>query len=192
VTQSGIVWIGTLVVGSLAWTVVVAGPPVVESLVARWDGVRVHVSYRVSGGLTDEAIERIHSGIPVLIRHRIELRARRGFLRIARELGRTVIATHVEYDSLTQQYRLLREARVHRPSGAGRHEPVVEETVTDSLEDMHAWMTRITDVAVEPIAARPWAAARVRVDVTLDRRWVWFVFPSTVEVSDTVEVEMAD
>jgi hypothetical protein len=173
-------------VGLAAWTAAVAGAPAIEALSARWDGTRVRVSYRVLDALTEDGLERIHSGIPVRFRHRIELRMGRGLLLPARELGRTVVDTHVTYDSLTQQYHLRRESRLHRGSEA---QPMVDETVTDSREVMEDWMSRLADVPLEPADRRSWDVARVRVDVTLDRRWVLLVFPSTVDASAAMDVE---
>ncbi len=189
-TRSGIVGLGlAFALASLAGTAAAANPPRIDEPAARWDGTRVHVSYRVSGALTDERLERIHSGIPLRFQHRVELRAPRGPLLPARELGRTVVETHVEYESLTQQYRLRREFRLHEASGAVAAEPLVDEMVTDSREAMEDWMTRLGDVPLEPSSSRPWSAARVRIEVTLDRRWVLFVIPSTVHASGTVEIE---
>jgi hypothetical protein len=171
--------------GAALWTAALAATPAIDGLLARWDGPRIRVSYRVLGGLTADGLERIHSGIPVRFRHRIELRAGRGLLLPARELGRTVVETLVEYDSLTQQYRLRRESRLHR----GSAEPIVDETVTDSRAVMEEWMSQLADVPLEPVVQRSWDEARVRVDVTLDRRWVLLVFPSTVDASDAVDIE---
>ena len=176
--------------GALAWSAAIADGPRVDSLSARWDGAEARVSYRVTGGLTDAVLERIHSGIPVRFRHRIELRSRRSVpIWPSHELGRTTVETRVEYDSLTQQYRLRRDTRVR---GTDRSEPIVSESVTDSRAEMETWMTQIADVRVAPSEGRASGTLRVRVDVTLDRRWVLLVFPSTVDASATAGVVVSD
>jgi Domain of unknown function (DUF4390) len=177
-------------IGMLAWSVASADGPQIESLAARWDGTAALVTYRVTGGLTDDARERIQSGIPVRFRHRIELRSRRAMpIWPSRELGQTTVETQVDYDSLTQQYRLRRDIRVR---GAERPEPITEEAVTDSAEEMEAWMTQLVDVRVPPSSGNASGTLRVRVDVTLDRRWVLLVFPSTVDASATTGIVVPD
>ena len=175
--------------GALAWSTALAGPQI-ESLSARWDGAEARVSYRVIGGLTDATLERIHSGIPVRFRHRIELRARRAVpIWPSRELGQTTVETQVEYDSLTQQYRLRRDTRLR---DKGLSEPIVSEAVTDSRDEMEAWMTQLADVRVTPTGGRASGTLRVRVDVTLDRRWILLVFPSTVDASASAGLVVPD
>ena len=177
-------------VGVLAWSLASADGPQVAALSARWDGTAALVSYHVTGGLTEDARDRIHSGIPVRFRHRIELRARRAVpIWPSHEVGQTTVDTQVEYDSLTQQYRLRRNTRVR---GDERPEPITEEAVTDSPDEMEAWMTQLVDVRVPPSGGRAAGALRVRVDVTLDRRWVLLVFPSTVDASATIGIEVPD
>lgn len=179
-----------LAAGALLGSAARADGPRIEALSAEWDGAAARVSYRVAEGLSETMLERIHSGISVRFRHRIELRQKRAVpIWFSHELGQATVETQVDYDSLTQQYRLRRATHVR---GDGPTEPVAEETVTDSAAEMEAWMTRLVDVRVPPAAGQATGALRVRVDVTLDRRWVLLVFPSTVDAQATIGLVVPD
>jgi uncharacterized protein DUF4390 len=179
-----------LAVSALLGSVALADGPRIEGLSADWDGAAARVSYRVVEGLSETMLERIHSGISVRFRHRIELRQKRAVpIWFSRELGQTTVETQVDYDSLTQQYRLRRSTRRR---GDGSSEPTAEERLTDSTAEMEAWMTRLVDVRVTPAGGQATGALRVRVDVTLDRRWVLLVFPSTVDAQATIGLVVPD
>ena len=63
--------------------------PAIDGLNAQLERNRVLVSFRVANGLSDEALEKIHSGIPVTFRHRVELLWRRSFPLPSKSCSRT-------------------------------------------------------------------------------------------------------
>ena len=68
--------------------------PRIEDLSAQVDQDRAMVSYRLTGIFTSEIEERIQSGIPVSIKHRIEVKVKRGFpLLVDKFIARAVVDT---------------------------------------------------------------------------------------------------
>jgi hypothetical protein len=165
--------------------------PKIVGLEATLEGDRAIVSFRVSGGLSAEAEERIHSGIPVALRHRIEVNAKRGFpLMPARTLARTIVETRVEYDSLTRRYELIRtvEHKLRRKKMG----PLVEEQrrITESVDEMRAWMTELEAIPVfDPATTLEGNKLRVEVQSSLGRKYVLWVFPTTDSVSAEIRLE---
>jgi hypothetical protein len=67
------------------------------------------VSYRLREVMPEEVLERIHSGIPVSLEHKVDLLAKRTLpLMPAKTLCRSSMITTVSYESLTQEYLLTR------------------------------------------------------------------------------------
>lgn len=162
--------------------------PAVDGFAARLDGDRALTSYRLVGVLDAEAEERIHSGIPVTFRHRIDVLAKRGVpLMPARVLARTWIETRVKYDSLTRRYDLFR--RVEHRTRQKRKTPLTEEQsrITESLDEMRAWMTEMQDVPVfDPTRTLRGQKLRAHVEVSIGRHYVLLIFPATRTVSAEV------
>jgi hypothetical protein len=161
--------------------------PGIDGLSARLDDNRALVSFHVSGAIGPETEELIHSGIPVLFRHKLEVLAKRNFPVLplpARVLARTVVETRVEYDSLTRRYDLLRS--IDHKSSKKKLKPPVEETklVTDSLDEVRSWMTELEEIAVyDPSRMLRGERLRVHVEVSLGRRYVLLIFPGTLSTS---------
>jgi len=159
--------------------------PAVESLSARVEGERARVSYEVARVMDAELEERIHSGIPVTFRHKVQVLSKRAVpLMPSKVIAQTTIETRVEYDTLTRRYDLLR--RIEHRIRQKKQGPMTEEQrrLTDSLEEMRAWMTRFDEIPVfDPSRELLGRSLRVRVEVNLGRRYVLFVFPGTRSVS---------
>lgn len=159
--------------------------PGVEALSARIEGERAWVTYEVARALDDEVEERIHSGIPVTFRHKVQVLSKRGVpLMPSKVIAQATIETRVEYDSLTRSYDLLR--RIEHRIRQKKQGPLTEEQrrLTDSLEVVRAWMTRLDEIPVfDPARELRGRSLRVRVEVNLGRRYILFVFPGTRSVS---------
>jgi hypothetical protein len=185
-------FLGGLVMLVLAATVAGAEPPgpppakpAIEALSARIEGDRARVSYDLAHVLDTEVEERIHSGLPVTFRHKIQVLSKRGIpLMPSRVVAQTTIETRVEYDSLTRRYDLLR--RIEHKIRQKRQGPLTEEQrkLTDSLDEMRDWMTRFDQIPVfDPARELGDRSLRIRVEVSLGRRYIMFVFPGTRSVS---------
>jgi hypothetical protein len=165
--------------------------PKIVGLAATLEDDRAVVSYRVSGGLSDEAEERIHSGISVALRHRIDVQAKRGIpLMPARTMARTIVETRVEYDSLTRRYDLVR--KIEHKLKRKKMGPLGEEQrrITDSVDEMRAWMTELEEIPVfDPAVTLEGNRLRVRVQASLGRKYILWVFPTTHSVSAEVRLE---
>jgi len=161
-----------------------AHKPAIESLEVVSEGDRLLVSYILVDALNDEVLERLHSGIPVAFRYRIEALRQRGWLMPDKELAKVLIEVEASYNSLTRQYSLRRTVEVRAKPKSEAPPPAVSERTTDSQNEMVAWMTAFDAVPVfhpgRPIESEN---LRVKVDAGLGRRYVWLVFPSTVSVS---------
>ena len=160
------------------------GKPRIESLEFRRGADTVQVSFRVADGLSEGVLERIESGIPVSFRHRVDIVSRRALpLWPAKVLARLRVETSVVYDSLNRRYELLRTFDLRRPK---KLEVEYEEQrqSTESVDDVRAWMTELTDIpALNIPATGHLERLRVRVESTLGRRYVMYLFPSQVTAS---------
>jgi hypothetical protein len=146
------------------------------------DGVRV--SFRVADAVAEEILERIRSGIPVVFKHKIEVLGRRSvpLWPTARVVGRMRVETQVTYDSLNHTYDLVRTVAQRHPDPAP--EPAEESRSTESLEQALVWLTEIE--GLPPVEIGEGAGEeklRVRVESTLGRRWVWYLFYARFTVS---------
>jgi hypothetical protein len=137
-------------------------------------------------------MERIHSGIPIRFRHKIEVVEKRPAVFVPdRVFARTSIETRVEYDSLTQRYQLSRVLQVRSRQKRETPPPVSDQIVTGSIDEMRAWMTRVEDAPLQD-PARPFPEGvdlHVRVDVSLGRHWVLLIIPTTDSVKAETQIE---
>jgi len=167
------------------------GKPSIEDLEVALSGERVVVSFRLVGGLDDEALERIHSGIALTFRHRLDVVAKRAMPLVpAKVLARSRVASTVEYDSLTRRYHLYRS--VEHESDVKKLAPPIDETTatTNSLDEVRSWMTEFRDLLVyDPSRTFPERELRIRVRSSLSRRYVMWIFPSTVSASAERTIE---
>jgi hypothetical protein len=163
--------------------------PAVEDLRATREAQRLVVSYRVSGALTDEVLERIQSGIPVTFEHELEVVARRALpLWPARVLVRRRLRVQVTYDALTRQYALSRETELHQ-RGQADAEPTVEHASVEAIDAVETWMTVVaTDCPMDEVDAKRSGRLRLRVESELGRRYVLLLFPGQLTASAEQEL----
>jgi hypothetical protein len=172
-----------LLTGASAAPAVADERPAIVDLAADVQEAGVVVSWSVRGGLTDDALERIRSGLPVTLRHRVELTGRRSapFWR-ARVHGRAVVESTVRFDALTRQYDLERRTRIE--NGPGEPRLILDARRTESEEEMRAWL-----LAVGPLPAfvlphePPTRRLKLRVESTLGRRYLWYMLPWPITAS---------
>lgn len=163
----------------------------VAGLEARINDRELLVSFRLNGAFHQELRERLHSGIAVTFRHRVETIMRRPFFLVPNKLlGRTVVETQVEYDSLTRQYRLYRRTE---NKSKGKQPPFLDFEVrhrTRSLDEAVDWMTILRDV---PLPWRPEfepsERLQVRVNSKLGRHFIFLVIPSNYSPSAELRLE---
>jgi len=176
----------TLAVSALP-TVAAAGDPKVIGLRVEGTGEDLRVSYSVESAFSEDILERIHSGIRVTFRHRIELYAKRAVpLWFPKTLSWTVVETAVEFDGLTKQYHLSRSYRLRRKGKAweGPARIADEERDTDSLDVVRIWMSEVDGVPLLPVDSDvPVSRRRVDVTCTMGRTFFWGMFPVTVTAS---------
>jgi hypothetical protein len=152
--------------------------PTVEGLELRAEESGLRVSFRVAGALSDEVLERVHSGIRLDFEHRVEILGRRvAVLFPRRRVARTDVITAVHYDSLTRRYELER-------SVAGRGWPkdltppvLVEHRSTSSVDEMRAWMTEIGDVPLPNPPPEAGTRFKVAVRTALGVRFLLLMLP---------------
>jgi hypothetical protein len=151
-----------------------AGKPRVENLAVELGTGNVVVSFRVADAVTEETLERVHSGIPVTFRHRIEFMAPRGFpLLPARTLLGVTVETRADYDSLTRRYSLYRTVRI-----PGQRNPSPQRSVGRTVEDMRSWMTEVDRLRIDdPRFPFEGLNVKVRIQSSLGRKYVLLIFP---------------
>ena len=153
----------------------------IDGLEATLEHDRATVSFRVTNGLSENAIERIHSGIEVEFEHRVEIVARRSFLMPAERLAQTMIRTRAAYDSLTGRYSLYRTLNF-RTRPRNTVEPLNDFLSTDSFEEMRRWMVELKEIPVfDPSRSLDGKKLRVRVRSNVGRRYVLLIFPSAID-----------
>lgn len=166
--------------------------PEIADLTFRTDGDDVWTSYRLEGCLPEEVMERIHSGIPIRFRHRVEMVEKRpGLFAADRVFARTLIDTRVEYDSLTQRYQLNRTLEIRSRQKRAAPPPTNDQMVTGSVDEMQSWMTLATDVPLSD-PSRPFPQdvdLHVRVEVSLGRHWFLLIIPTTKSIASEVPIE---
>ncbi len=163
--------------------------PTIQDLQASLVGGRVVVSYRLSGCFPEETLERVHSGIPIRFRHKIEIIAEpQGFFDTAKVVGRALVESAAEYDSLTQRYELTRSTELKSKRKRESPAPLAEQRIGNSQDEMMQWMNVIDGLEVfDPARSLPPKRLRARVEVSLGRKWFLLIFPSTLTVSDEIE-----
>jgi hypothetical protein len=164
--------------------------PRIDPLDARRLDERVSISFHVANGLAADTLDRIRSGLPVAQRHTVEVLGRRSVpLWPAKVHTRMRIDTSAVYDSLTRRYDLTRTIRLG-PKKKKQATLAEEHHSTDSIDEVRSWMTEF-DVLPElelPEAALD-ARLRVRVESTLGRRFVLYMFPARLSVSAERKLE---
>jgi hypothetical protein len=163
------------------------GKPAIDGLSARLENDHALISFRLTGAIDEEREELIHSGIPVIFRHRLEVRSKRTFTGIPmppKLLARTLVETRVEYDSLTRRYELMRRIE-HRTRNKKDRPPTEEQRlITESMEEMRAWMNELSEISIfDPSRPLSGEKLRVNVEVSLGRRYVLLIFPATISTS---------
>jgi hypothetical protein len=154
--------------------------PRIDAVETHRNGAQVEVAFRLAGTIPDETLERLRAGIPVRHHHRVELVARRSVpLWTAKLLSRIRIDTEAVYDSLTQRFKLTRKVRTG--PNPKKKWLVVEESEhsTGSVDELVAWMTGFD--ALPPLPIPEWSSGsrlRVRIESTLGRRFVLYLFPT--------------
>jgi hypothetical protein len=164
--------------------------PRIDPLEVQRLGDSVQVAFRLTFGLAEEEIERLHSGLAVTHRHVVEVLGRRPVpLWPAREQGRLRVETTAVFDSLTGRYELTRTLQVGLRKNAVE---TVENRSSTSLDDVRAWMTVFEDLP--PLDLEPTARdirLRVRVESTLWRHFFLYLFPAKLTVSAERALEPA-
>jgi hypothetical protein len=166
--------------------------PEIVDLVVRKQGQGVTASYRLEGCLPEEVLERIHSGIPIRFRHKVEIVEKRpGLFARDRVFARTLVETRVQYDSLTQRYQLNRVLEIRSREKGTAPPPASDQMVTGSIDEMRKWMTDVSGLPLEDPSrsAPPGRDLFLRVEVSLGRHWFLLIIPTTDSV--TAEVSMA-
>jgi len=148
------------------------------------------VTYLLDGAFPEEVLERLHSGITVSFRHKLRLVGKRPFpLWPPKELGRTIVVTTANYDSLTRQYQLTRTVETDARGIKGKILTDPENRATSDLEEVEAWMTDVRDVLMLVPVRDPESARRVEVNSVLGRRWILGMFPAQYTASADQELE---
>jgi hypothetical protein len=157
--------------------------PAIADLATEWRSEVLWVGYRVADGLTAEARERIQSGLPFALEHRLEIVTRRPLpLWPARVHARAVVTSRVSYDALTGRYDVVRTIERRRRGSEPTEE---EERLTTSSEiEMQEFMTRVPPLALyEAETVAPSRPLRVRVESDLGRRFLLLLFPARLSVT---------
>lgn len=163
------------------------GKPRIEGLEVSREGSGLRVSFRLVNGLSEDALERIHSSLPVTYRHSVELVSRRAIpLWPPRVVARARVETTARYDSLTRQYDLARRIEITDDQSS-----IAEErATTDSTEEMRSWMT---EMGVMPWLELPSdldrQRLRLRVRSSLGRRYMFYLIPTRLAVSAERKLE---
>lgn len=166
-----------------------ADEPRIDPLDAQRAGDRIDVSFHVANAFAEDTLDRIRSGLPVVHRHRVEVLGRRSVpLWPARVHARLRIDTSAVYDTLTRRFNLKRSIQI---GPRKKKASVLEEHhSTDSVDEVRAWMTEFDELPpLELPEAAQEARLRVRVESTLGRRFVLYMFPARLTVSAERKLE---
>lgn len=166
-----------------------ADQPRIDPLDAHRAGDRIDVSFHVANAFSEDTLDRIRSGLPVAHRHRVEVLGRRTVpLWPAKVHARLRIDTSAVYDSLTGRFNLKRSIQI---GPRKKKASVVDEHYsTDSVDEVRSWMTEFDRLpALELPEAAQEARLRVRVESTLGRRFVLYMFPARLTVSAERKLE---
>lgn len=165
------------------------GKPAIDDIRTDVRDGALEASFRLVNGLDEETLERIHSGIPVTYKHRLELLGRRPFWLSSRRVeGRARIEMRVEYDPLVKRYTLWRRVA---GDDDDRLPSTPEERVTSSEQEMRDFLTAIGPVRlVEPGRAMPPGRFKLKINSNLGRRYVMMIFPGSYTVSAERQIEL--
>jgi hypothetical protein len=165
--------------------------PCIDPLDVRRHDDRVAVSFHVANGLGEDTLGRIRAGLPVAQRHRVDILGRRSApLWTAKVHARMRIDTSAVYDSLTHRYDLERTIRLMPRKQKKQAIVTKQHQSTDSIAEVRAWMTEFD--ALPPLELPESALdarLRVRVESTLGRRFVLYMFPARLTVSAERKLE---
>jgi hypothetical protein len=151
---------------------------------------RATVSFRIENGLSEDALEKIHSGIAVDLSYRLRMTSKRWALFPRKEEARTRIEVVAAYDSLTGQYELTRTIEIRSGRKRDRPPPIVESRETTSRDEMRRWMTEFEEIPLyDPGHPFEGTGLRVKLDSDLGRRYVMLVFPATIDASAEFDLE---
>ena len=107
-----------------------------------------------------------------------------------RVLSRVVIETGVQYDPLTRRYDLTRTVALKGGRKREAPPPREEGRLTESADEMRAWMTEFSRVTVfDPFRPIEGERLRVRVTSSVGRRYVWSIFPASLTASAEWKLE---
>jgi hypothetical protein len=167
--------------------------PSIEALEVGRDAGRVRVSYRLEECLSEEAHERIASGIPLRFKHKIEIVERRpGLFSRDRVFSRTIVETGVQYDSLTERYELTRAIELKSRRDQPEVEPIEETEQTTSEEEMLRWLTEVRGAPLLLPDRGETVEYHVRVEVSIGRKWFLLIIPTTHTVQLEAPAEIGD
>jgi hypothetical protein len=128
---------------------------------------RVLVSFTLTGGMSDEMREAIHSGLPTVLTYDVELRRAHAFW-FDRTLATATVTASVQYDNLTRRHQISR-------SVDGR---VEDSRITEDEQIVGRWLTAFDHIVLcgtdglEPNSEYyVWVRARTRPRVS------WFFWP---------------
>ena len=154
----------------------------IDALEARRDAGRALFSFRLANGMTEERLERIHSGLGLQFKYRLDVLGKRPLPLLPRKLlARMNIRTSVEYDLLTRQYTVMRRLEVKSRRKRDVAPPDEQRIVTDSVDEVSTWMTAFEEIPVfDPARPLPAGRLHVRVSSTLGRRYTLLIFPTTI------------
>jgi len=163
--------------------------PAIQVTFAERNELQVDLAFVVEEGMSDDALERLRSGLDVKQRHSIDLVTRRSAVWPAKIQARMRIETLARYDSLTARYELTRKVR--RSVRKRKYETAVDERKsTESIGEVIEWMTRFDDLPSLQLAAEVGdPALKLRIDSTLGARFLWYVFPARLMVSTEHRLE---
>lgn len=167
------------------------GGPAVEIFAAEEIPHGARVSYRFVNALHADVLARIDSGAEYRFKHRVELVApRKYWLSRRRVLAEAIVETGVVFDSLTQNYSLSRMLRLKVRRKADRLPPTELAQTTDSFETMRSWMTEFHGIELrDPAVDLPEGELDVRIDATLGRRFVAWIFPAPITATGQRKLE---
>lgn len=157
--------------------------PSIQILSAGRDELRVELAFSVDGGMSDDALERLRSGLDVKQRHSIDVVTRRSAVWPARIQARMRIETSVRYDSLTARYELSR--RVRGSVRKKKYATLADERKSSaSIAEVIEWMTRFDSLPALQLAEGVGdPQLKLRIDSTLGSRFLWYIFPARLMVS---------
>lgn len=156
--------------------------PALEVLYAERKGSTVELAFVVHGGMSEDALERLRSGLDVQQRHSIDLVTRRSAVWPAKIQARMRIETAARYDSLTARYELERVVRCSVRKR--KYDTLIDERKgTESIAEVVEWMTQFDSLpALELDAEIGDPELKLRIDSTLGARYLWYIFPARMIV----------